>query len=446
MPLIEMKLPQMGESVTEATVITWLVKEGEPVREEEPLLEVATDKVDTEVHASHGGILQKILVKEGQVAQIGKPIALIHTGGEDSPAGPLTVEDEIGQGSPVTSTDLSGLGESLAERKAGNGMPHPAPLGHPAPVEPIQSPAGRFYSPLVRSIAQRESVSVDELEKIPGSGLDGRLTADDLMRYLAERHSTGTSSAAKPAGEEHAESKLEPGDEVIEMDRVRKIIAGRMKDSLGMAAHVHSFLEADVTGIIGWKNRMAAHYLDRYSVRLTYSPVFIEAIARALVDFPMLNSSVDGTRVVMRKHINIGMAVALPNGNLIVPVIKDANTLDLAELARRVNDLAQRARENKLSLDEISGATYTMTNVGQFGTTYNTPIIMQPNVGILAFGTIEKKPVVLETEEHGDIIAIRQRMVLSHAYDHRVIDGALGSMFVKRVKEYLENFDTTRQR
>ena len=432
----------MGESVTEATVITWLVKEGEQVREDEPLLEVATDKVDTEVHASASGILKQILVPEGQVAHIGRPVALILTGDEVI----LLSQSPDGQKERTANETGSPGGEETASVLPSNGVKQIAEIadlpsdGVTASRNPVLS--GRFYSPLVRKIAQEEQLGLYELDSIPGTGAEGRLTADDLVGYLKKRVSEGVPQSAES---EAITLDLHQDDQVVEMDRVRKIIAERMKASIQLAAHVYSFLEADVTGVIAWKNRMAEYYLEHHSVRLTYSPVFIEAIARALRDFPMLNSSVEGTRVVLRGHINIGMAVALPNGNLIVPVIKDADRLNLVQLAQQVNDLAQRARENKLSLEEITGATYTMTNVGQFGTTYNTPIIMQPNVGILAFGTIEKKPVVLETPEHGDIIAIRQRMVLSHAYDHRVIDGALGSMFVKRVREYLENFDTSRR-
>ena len=432
----------MGESVTEATVITWLVKEGEQVREDEPLLEVATDKVDTEVHASASGILKKILVPEGQVAHIGRPVALILSGDEVLPPS----QSPDGQKEIIADEPGSSEGEETASVHSSNGVKQIAEIadlpaeGVTASRNPVLS--GRFYSPLVRKIAQEEHLGLYELDSIPGTGAEGRLTADDLVGYIKKRV---PEDAPQSAESEAITLDLHQDDQVIEMDRVRKIIAKRMKASIQLAAHVYSFLEADVTGVIAWKNRMAAYYLEHHSVRLTYSPVFIEAIARALRDFPMLNSSVEGTRVVLRGHINIGMAVALPNGNLIVPVIKDADRLNLVQLAQQVNDLAQRARENKLSLEEITGATYTMTNVGQFGTTYNTPIIMQPNVGILAFGTIEKKPVVLEIPEHGDIIAIRQRMVLSHAYDHRVIDGALGSMFVKRVREYLENFDNSRQ-
>ena len=432
----------MGESVTEATVIAWLVQEGEQVREDEPLLEVATDKVDTEVHASSSGILKEILVPEGQVAHIGKPIALILSGEEVSPV----FQSPESQKEITNHTAGSPNGEETANVHPSNGVKQIAEIAD-LPADGVQASrnpvlSDKFYSPLVRKIAQEQHLGLNELDSIPGTGAGGRLTADDLVGYLKKRVPEGV---PQPAESEAITLDLHQDDQVIEMDRVRKIIAERMKASIQLAAHVYSFLEADVTGIISWKNRMAKYYLEHHGVRLTYSPVFIEAIARALRDFPMLNSSVEGTRVVLRGHINIGMAVALPNGNLIVPVIKDADQLNLAQLAQKVNDLALRARENKLSLEEITGATYTMTNVGQFGTTYNTPIIMQPNVGILAFGTIEKKPVVLETPEHGDIIAIRQRMVLSHAYDHRVIDGALGSMFVKRVREYLENFDTSRQ-
>jgi len=475
MALIEIKMPEMGESVLEATVISWLKKEGDKVEEEEPLLEVATDKVDTEVPSVHEGILKEILVKEGEVVNIGKPIALMLTDGEveERVSTPISepldmegvdIEQSKSNGSQkedrtttpaIESVDSGGNGmdnQQAVERKEVQPGHDSIHLEQEDTSEAGPGRTDKFYSPLVRNIARAEHVTVDELNHIEGSGLEGRVTKEDILGYLETRRQKAkpeevTAKKTAPPAAPAAPAPSVPineDDEVIEMDRIRKIIAERMVESRKISAHVHSFVEADVTEIVKWKQQHENHFRDSLGVKLTFSPVFIEAIVKALKDYPMMNISVEGDKIIKRKRINIGMAVALMDGNLIVPVIKNADQLNLVGLARQVNDLARRARENQLSPEEVSGSTYTMTNVGPFGSTMGTPIILQPNVGILAIGTIEKKVSVIETEDYGDVVTIRNKLTLSHSYDHRVIDGALGSLFVRRVADYLENFDTTR--
>jgi 2-oxoglutarate dehydrogenase E2 component (dihydrolipoamide succinyltransferase) len=463
MALIEIKMPEMGESVLEATVISWLKKEGEKVEEEEPLLEVATDKVDTEVPSVYEGILKQILVKEGEVANIGSPIAIMMTDGEpiERASTPIKKTTDIPKGMngdpkkqnadrPLKEDQSSnGLDQKQIERKEEKSSePVPEVMSGASRGKTIPVVSDRFYSPLVRNIAKEEQISMDELNKIEGSGLEGRVTKNDILGYLQTREHDSSDQATEIAPKEQTpqitSDLINEEDEVVEMDRIRKLIAERMVESRKISAHVHSFVEADVTEIVKWKKRHENHFKDSLGVKLTYSPIFVEAIVKALKDYPMMNISVEGDKIIKKKRINIGMAVALMDGNLIVPVIKNADQLNLVGLARQVNDLARRARENQLSPHEITGSTYTMTNVGPYGSTMGTPIILQPNVGILAIGTIEKKVSVLETEEFGDVVTIRNKMTLSHSYDHRVIDGALGSMFVRRVADYLENFDVTR--
>ncbi len=435
MALIEILMPQMGESVMEATIISWLKKEGEKVEMEEPLLEVATDKVDTEVPANQEGIIKEFLAQEGDIVKIGAPIAILSTDISEMILPQRNIQVLADTPKPAT----------VETKPRNNASTIPQPV--------IQPVTNRFYSPLVKNMVKEEGILLEDLERLPGTGKDGRVTKNDIIAFLnnkkrmqkplssngAEQYSsTGVAKPLIPppiVGEE---------DEVIEMDRVRRIISDRMLESRRVSAHVHSFVEADVTRLVKWKEKVQENFQREYGVKLTYTPIIVEALAKAIFDFPMINISVDGYKIIKKKHINIGIAVVLPNGNLIVPVIKDADKLDLVTLTKMVTDLAIRARNNQLTLDEISGSTYTLTNVGSFGSTMGTPIILQPNVAILAIGAIEKKPTVVETEEYGDIIAIRQKMTLSHSYDHRVIDGALGSMFVKRVSDYLEKFDDTR--
>jgi 2-oxoglutarate dehydrogenase E2 component (dihydrolipoamide succinyltransferase) len=431
MALVELIMPKMGESIMEATVLTWLKKEGDTIEQDESVLEVATDKVDTEVPSTHAGVLKEILAKDGDVIEVGKPIAIIATDGEDAgaPAAPKAEakpEVKVEAAQPVA---------------ASNGAVQQAPVT-----------SDRFYSPLVKNIAKEEGIPLSELDSLPGSGKDGRVTKNDIIAYVETRGSQPVAAPAPaPAAAPAPESKpstavakvpasISAGDEIIEMDRMRKMIAQRMVDSKRIAPHVTSFVEADVTNIVFWRNRMKNEFKKREGGNLTFTPIFIHAVAKAIKDYPMINVQVDGDRIIKKKDINIGMAVALPSGNLIVPVIRNADQLNLTGLANKVNDLAIRARDNKLSPDELSGGTFTISNVGSFGNVMGTPIIMQPQVGILALGAIVKKPAVIETPS-GDAIAIRHKMFLSHSYDHRVVDGSLGGMVVRRVADYLERFE-----
>lgn len=413
-------MPKMGESIMEATILSWLKKPGDKIEQDESVLEVATDKVDTEVPSTHAGILKEILAEKGAVVQVGKPIAIIEIEAEAE----LT---EVGAPAPVTKSEK----KVTPVPSPGNGTPH---------VTNFKS-ASRFYSPLVKNIAKEEKIALAELEAIPGTGSEGRVTKKDLMGYLQNRKlgqsiSFTTSAPLVPAS-------ITAGDEIVQMDRMRKMIAERMVDSKRISPHVTSFVEADMTNIVFWRNKMKHEFQKREGDSLTFTPVFIEAIIQAIKDFPLINIQVDGDKIIKKKDINIGMAVALPTGNLIVPVIKNADQFNITGLAKVVNDLAKRARENKLKPDELSGGTYTVTNVGSFGNVMGTPIIMQPQVGIMAIGAIQKKPAVIETP-YGDAIAIRHKVFLSHSYDHRVVDGALGGSFVRRVADYLEKFDISR--
>jgi len=444
-------MPQMGESVMEATIISWLKKEGEKVEAEEPLLEVATDKVDTEVPAIQEGILKEFLAKEGDIVQIGSPIAILSTDGS---------EIEIAEKKGENGTSTQKMEEAAESKKTEKIVVEEIEEVQPPQKSIENSGAGishgdRFYSPLVQNIAREEEIPVEELDTIEGTGKEGRVTKNDIINYLKKRKNRGRQFVSSGSSLSPIRTAVEKGtsipapipgedDEVVEMDRVRRIIADRMVESRNVSAHVHSFVEADVTKIVTWRDKVKDHFFKDLGVKLTFTPIFIEALAKALKDYPMMNISVDGYKIIKRKHINIGIAVALPDGNLIVPVIKDADQMNLVSLAKLVNDYAARARVNQLSIEEITGSTYTLTNVGSFGSTMGTPIILQPNVGILAIGAIEKKPTVIETEEYGDVITIRHKMTLSHSYDHRVVDGALGSMFVKRVGDYLEGFDDNR--
>ena len=439
MTTVEMVMPAMGESVMEGTISQWLKKEGDTVEQEESIVEVATDKVDTEVPATHSGVLQKILAQEGEVVEVGKPIAIIAQEGETS-------TDE----NPETSINNATKPPETEEES----------MSQPAPVSPETAPESvamadpaasltRFYSPLVMSIAKEEGISVQELEQIPGTGKEGRLTKKDLLTYLKSSKELPSSNGHTvrsdyPAAAVASEPITANGNqEVIEMDRMRKMIATRMVSSKQTSAHVTSFVEADVTSLVHWRTRIKDTFFARESEKITFMPLFIEAVAKAIKDYPMINISVDGDKIVRHKSINIGMAVALPSGNLIVPVIKDADQLSLTGLTKKINDLSDRARNNRLVADDLAGGTYTVSNIGSFGNLLGTPIIMQPQVAILALGAIVKKPSVIETSD-GDAIAIRHKMYLSHSYDHRVVDGALGGMFVKRVADYLEKFDGDR--
>ena len=443
MAQVELKMPKMGESVHEATIIRWLKQEGEVVKADETVLEIATDKVDSEVPSTAAGVLVKRLFNEGDVVQVGQAIALISSDAE----APTKV---------AAPANAAAVPPPTAQSPAPSIAPQPA-----APAPQVQSLAvsknGRFYSPLVRTIAATESVSQTELDTIPGTGAEGRVTKKDILAYISQRNtgsSTAIAAAPSPisAPAPSATSASAPprpavsvgGDvEIVEMDRMRKLIAEHMVMSKHTSPHVTSYVEADVTNLVMWREKVKGAFEKREGEKITYAPVFIEAIARAIKDFPLINVSVDGTRILVKKSINIGMATALPSGNLIVPVIRAADQLNLVGLTKSVNDLARRARENKLQPDEIQGGTFTLTNVGSFGNVMGTPIINQPQVAIMAVGAIRKKPAVIETPQ-GDAIAIRHMMFLSMSYDHRVVDGSLGGSFIRRVADYLEQFDPNR--
>lgn len=451
MSQIELLLPKMGESVAEATIIKWVKKEGDAVKADEPIIEIATDKVDSEVPSPEDGVLLKCLVKEGDVVQVGQPIAIIGTGASASAA-------PAAQAPVATAAPAVVAAAAPAHVEA-------AAIADPLAVEVLKNgPSGKFYSPLVRNIAKEEGVSMTELESIAGSGQGGRVTKEDVLAFIASRTKGGSAqvaaapvahaapaasttpvSAAPAAAPVHKPSVfVGANDEIVEMDRMRKLIADHMVMSVQTSPHVTSYVEADVTNIVMWREKVKKTFEQKHKTKLTFTPLFIEAVARAIKDFPGVNVSIDGTKIIYRRDINVGMAAALPSGNLIVPVIKNADQLNLVGLASKVNDLADRARANKLSPDEIQGGTYTLTNVGTFGNVMGTPIINQPQVAILAVGAIRKKPAVIETP-YGDTLGIRHMMFLSHSYDHRVVDGALGGSFVRRVADYLESFDLERE-
>ena len=421
MAQIQMVMPKMGESIMEGTILNWLKKVGDKIEQDESVLEVATDKVDTEVPSTHAGTIVRILAKEGEVVPIGKVIFVVETETDGADIVLPVMEKQIiihSEKVPVSS-----LEPQLKNLQA-------------------NSNSDKFYSPLVRNIAREEGVTMETLDKIPGSGKDNRVTKADLLSFLSDGKN-GSPSIQTPT--EASPAKSFSGEhEIIEMDRMRKMIAQRMVDSKRIAPHVTSFVEADVTNLALWRNKMKAEYLKKYGQILTFTPIFLEAVIKALRDYPMMNVSVEGDKIIVKKDLNVGMAVALPSGNLIVPNIKQADKYNLVGLTERVNDLARRARENKLSADDLAGGTYTVSNVGSFGNVMGTPIIMQPQVGILALGAVRKKPAVIETPQ-GDFIGIRQMMFLSHSYDHRVVDGSLGGMFVRKVADYLEAFDFERK-
>ena len=458
MARVEMTMPKMGESIMEGTVLKWLKQVGDPIEQDESVLEVATDKVDTEVPAIYAGVLTEILVQEGQVVAVGAPIAIMETDAAAAGAAAPTSAPAAPQVAPVPSSNGSSV-PYLPE-------PHD-PQAAPAAAVGAEHQPGRFLSPLVLSIAREEGVSMTDLEYLPGTGKENRVTKKDILDYVAAGKPSFTAvapaaaattvaapaPAAAPAPQPQAapapaasvaSTKPAPsvsgGQELIEMDRMRKMIAQRMVDSVRISPHVTSFVEADVTDIVNWRNKHKDGYKKREGENLTFTPIFIQAVARAIQDFPLINVSIDGDYIIKKRDINIGIAVALPSGNLIVPVIHNADQLNLNGLTKKVNDLAARARINKLTPADLEGGTYTLSNVGSFGNVMGTPIIMQPQVAIMAVGAIKKKPAVIETPQ-GDLIGIRHFMFLSHSYDHRVVDGSLGGMFVRKVADYLEQFD-----
>ncbi|WP_310558394.1 dihydrolipoamide acetyltransferase family protein [Flavobacterium sp.] len=438
MARFELKLPKMGESVAEATITNWLKQVGDKIEADEAVLEVATDKVDSELPSEVSGILVEQLFGKDDLVQVGQTIAIIETESPPAPEGGAQseVNQDISESLKIIESSITNATDIVYALPSGAG-----------------GLSEKFFSPLVKNIAKEEGISVAELENITGSGKDGRVTKEDILNYIQTRLSVAPSEILEQKIIAQSQpitfnpqpiiSSLNGGDEIIEMDRMRKLIAGYMMASVQTSAHVQSFIEVDVTNIVKWRDKVKTAFENREGEKLTYTPIFMEAVAKALKDFPMMNISVDGETIIKRKNINLGMAASLPNGNLIVPVIKNADQLNLVGMAKAVNDLGGRAKAGKLKPDDTQGGTYTVTNVGTFGSVFGTPIINQPQVGILALGAIRKVPAVIETPE-GDFIGIRQKMFLSHSYDHRVVDGALGGSFVKRVAEYLEAFDVDR--
>lgn len=424
-------LPSMGEGVMEATVINWLYNEGDTIQEDDSVVEIATDKVDSDVPTPVSGKIVKILIQKDEIAKVGEPIAILEIASENASEN-ITLEE------PKTEIVATPEVEIVAE------LEKPLQVTSSAP----QDFSGEIYlSPLVKSIAQQENISENELKNISGTGLEGRITKEDILAFVANRRNYEIKTEEK-VNETTPVQKIptsptlpiSTGDEIIPMDRVRKLIADAMINSKKTAPHVTSFIESDVTNVVKWRTKHKDAFEKREGQKLTFMPIFVKAVVKAIQDFPLINISVDGDKIIKKKNINIGMATALPDGNLIVPVIKNADQLSLSGLAKAINDLAYRARNKKLKPEDTQGATYTISNIGSFGNLMGTPIIPQPQVAILAIGAIVKKPAVLETKD-GDVIAVRQKMFMSHSYDHRVVDGSLGGMFLKHVHDYLENWD-----
>lgn len=438
MAQVELIMPKMGESVAEATIISWHKEVGDTIELDETIVEIATDKVDSEVPSEVEGTLVKKLYDVDEVVKVGEVFAIVETEGGAAAPTPVVTETAV----PSPTVAAAKVEEQVAEVTES--------------VQPIANEGSRFYSPLVRSIASEEGISLDELENVPGTGKEGRVSKSDILAYLKNRGNAATATqqaapapkatqpAPKTAPKAAPAVSVSGNKEVIEMDRMRKLIADHMIMSKQTSPHVTSFVEADVTVMVNWRNSVKGDFKKREGQNITFTPLFIEAVAKAIKDFPMINVSVDGTNIIVHKNVNIGMAAALPSGNLIVPVVKGADQMNLMGITKTVNDLAGRARANQLKPDEISGGTFTLTNVGSFGNVMGTPIINQPQVAILAVGAIKKKPAVIETPQ-GDLIGIRHMMFLSLSYDHRVVDGALGGSFLRKVADYLEQFDPNTQ-
>jgi 2-oxoglutarate dehydrogenase E2 component (dihydrolipoamide succinyltransferase) len=440
MAKFEIIMPKLGESIIEATITRWVKSAGDTVEEDDSIVEIATDKVDSEIPSPVEGTITETLYSEGDVVAVGKVIAIVEMDGDDAPSDD-TATDKVEEINKEAEVAAEAAPAAVAEE-----TPAAAEAPAAAAAEDF-SGSNRFYSPLVKSIAKTEGISVAELDSIKGSGKDGRVTKNDVLGYLENRAAAPAAPSAPAAPAKAAAPKMEvppvntqAGDQIVEMDRMRKLIADHMVMSKQVSPHVTSFIDVDVTNVVNWRNKVKESFLKREGEKVTYTPIFIDAAAKALKDYPQINASVDGYNIIYRKAVNIGMATALPDGNLIVPVIKNADEKSLLGLVKSVNDLAGRARGNKLDPDDISGATFTTTNFGSFDSLTGTPIINQPQVAILGLGAIRKQPVVLETPQ-GDVIGIRHIMILSLAYDHRIVDGALGGLYLKRVKELLENFD-----
>lgn len=439
----EVTMPKLGESVMEATITNWLVEEGDTIQLDQPIVEIATDKVDSEVPSPFSGVLVKKMFAKGDVVKIGEAFAVI-----ESEAGAKTTPEPVVNNTPEVK--MNGSNGSVQHQEIVNTTAVKTPVL-------TKTDSNRFYSPLVKTIAIAENITMDELESITGTGLDGRVTKQDILSYVQTgkqgNKTINTQQVVEktPVKEEKQTTQtyqkpaisISGNDQIVEMDRMRKLIASHMVMSKHTSPHVTSFVEADVTNLVKWREKVKGEFDRKYGEKLTFTPMLIEAVVQAIKEFPGVNASVDGDKIIIKGRINIGMAAALPSGNLIVPVIKNADQMNLFGLTKAVNDLANRARNNKLLPDEIADGTYTVTNVGSFGNVMGTPIINQPQVAILALGAIRKRPAVIETEE-GDVIGIRSMMFLSHSYDHRVVDGALGGMFVRRVADLLEGFDVNR--
>lgn len=443
MPIYQLVLPSMGESVSEATITQWLKKVGDSVSADEAVVEVATDKVDSEVASEYGGVIKEILHPVNAVVAVDAPLVLIET------------DADVQQ---VIAPDVTDQSEDTSDSTPIVETPEPS-----APVEVAEaymqqaqeivstpkvgtSHEKRFYSPLVKSIASEEHISESELDLIPGTGKDGRVTKRDILNFIKEPKTVKSTATTMPKmADNNVEVTTKPtntAEGVVPMTRMEQMISEHMTRSLQTSAHVQSFIEIDVTKLWNWREKVKKNFLNQHGVKLTFTPIFLQLVAQILPDFPLLNSSLEDTNIIKKKDINLGMATALPDGNLIVPVLKQANSLNLVGLAKKVHELASNARNNSLSPDDVQGGTYTVTNVGMFGSLTGTPIINQPQLAILALGAIRKVPAVLETE-HGDVIAIRQQMVVSHSYDHRIVNGAMGGMFLLRLKERIEQWDET---
>ena len=449
MSRFELKLPQMGESVAEATLTSWLKEVGDTIEADEAVFEIATDKVDSEVPSEVDGVLLERCFEVDDIIKVGQTVAIIQVQGGEEASQAVKEPEALPEADPTPAIALEVEQTVTVARETASSIPVPE----------IASAPERFYSPLVRNMARQEGITQEELDALPGSGKDGRVTKDDMMAYI-----DGRKTGQAPAARESAATAADPpkpkapatisapkaplpvgaGDERIPMTRMGKLIAKHMAESVSTSAHVQSFVEVDVTSVVNWRNKFKDSFFKREGEKLTFTPIFMEAVAKALKKYPMMNISVEGDTIVRRKQINLGMAAALPDGNLIVPVIRNADQLNLVGMARAVNDLAYRARNNALKPDEIQDGTYTVTNVGTFGSVFGTPIINQPQVGILALGAIRKVPAVIETPA-GDFIGIRSKMFLSHSYDHRVVNGALGGMFAQAVADYLEAWDENRE-
>lgn len=451
MAKFEVIMPKLGESIIEATITRWIKKPGDTIEEDDPIVEIATDKVDSEIPSPVEGKLLEVLYNEGDVIEVGKVIAIIET----EPDGSETKETEERK----TETDTLSNKDELAEEQVDQPKEEVPDAEKEKEGEEEDIESDRFYSPLVKNIAKTEGITNKELEKVKGTGKDGRLTKNDLLEYIEKRGTEQQKTEEKQPTEPEKKQEQKTaapqtsrpaprvtanqGDEIVEMDRMRKLIADHMVMSSQVSPHVTSFIEVDVTNMVMWRERVKDEFLKREKEKITFTPIFVEATTKALKELPGVNASVDGYNVIIRKNINIGIAAALPNGNLIVPVIKNADQKSLLGLAKDVNSLADKARKNKLDPDDIQGGTFTITNLGTFGSITGSPIINQPQVAILGLGVIKKKPVVLETAQ-GDVIAIRHMVILSLAYDHRTVDGALGGMFLQKMQQILESFDTNR--